>query len=235
MKEVSIISTVKPREGTMSIQNLFSTIKWNKVAFRFQLARIMQVFFILVFLTSAVGVNPAAAQDTLNVQLANPSASDNFSVQNDPALAPNYDDPSNEIVVENSLPGNPPSEWDVSGAGDDNIQGFATDISVNQGNTVYFKVDTDSGDYHLDIYRLGYYAGNGARKIDTIQPSVSLPQIQPACLFDTTGNINLIDCGNWAVSASWGIPIDAVSGIYIAKLVREDGTAGGKSHHVHRS
>ena len=36
----------------------------------------------------------------------------------------------------------------------------------------------------------------------------------------------LIDAGNWAVSASWAIPDDAVSGVYIAKLVRQDGTAG---------
>ena len=46
------------------------------------------------------------------------------------------------IVTENALPGNPPSEWDVSGAGDSSIQGFATDISVNRGATVDFKIDT---------------------------------------------------------------------------------------------
>ena len=33
------------------------------------------------------------------------------------------------------------------------------------------------------------------------------------------------------MSATWGVPADAVSGIYIAKLVREDGTAGS-SHMV---
>ena len=41
----------------------------------------------------------------------------------------------NPIVCENSKPGNPPSEWDISGAGDPSIQGFATEISVNQGET----------------------------------------------------------------------------------------------------
>src|SRR5882762_10619953 len=40
---------------------------------------------------------------------------------------------ANDIVCENSKPGNPSSEWDVRGAGNDTIQGFATDISVNQG------------------------------------------------------------------------------------------------------
>ena len=135
----------------------------------------------------------------------------------------------NAIVVENQQTGSPPSEWDISGAGDDNIQGYATDISVDQGETVYFKVKTDATDYRLDIYRLGYYNGNGARKVDTIQPSAGLPQIQPDCGFEAA--TNFLDCGNWDVSASWDVPAGAVSGVYFAKLVREDGTPG-ESHIV---
>ena len=37
----------------------------------------------------------------------------------------------------------------------------------------------------------------------------------------------LIDCGNWGVSASWTVPSTAVSGVYIAHLVRDD--TGGSS------
>jgi hypothetical protein len=132
--------------------------------------------------------------------------------------------PANEIVAENCLAGSPPSEWEVQGAGEASIQGFATDISVDHGQTVQLKVDTGASDYRLDIYRMGWYGGDGARLVATVQPSASLPQNQPACLTDdATG---LIDCGNWAVSASWSVPATAVSGIYFAKLVREDGTAG---------
>jgi VCBS repeat-containing protein len=134
------------------------------------------------------------------------------------------DAPANEIVAENCQPGTPSLQWDVSGAGSDNIQGFATDISVNKGQTVRFKVKTDSPDYRLDIYRMGYYNDMGARLIATVQPSASLPQTQPACLNDAT--TGLIDCGNWAESASWAVPSTAVSGIYFAKLVREDATPG---------
>jgi hypothetical protein len=132
---------------------------------------------------------------------------------------------ANAIVCENSKPGNPPSEWDVSGSGDANIQGFATDISADQGQTVRFKVKTPSSNYRLDIYRMGYYGGQGARKVATVEPSVSLPQTQPACL--TQSATGLIDCGNWAQSASWVVPADAVSGIYFAKLVREDVNSDG--------
>jgi WD40 repeat protein len=134
--------------------------------------------------------------------------------------------PPNAIVAENCLPGNPASEWDISGAGDPSIQGFATNISVNEGDTVDFKIDTDATAYRLDIYRMGYYGGMGARKVATIQPSVSLPQTQPACLNDTS--TGLIDCGNWAVSASWTVPTTAISGIYFAHVVRTD--TGGDSH-----
>src|SRR5262245_60527762 len=44
----------------------------------------------------------------------------------------------NPIVAENLLPGNPKSEWDLANGGDSNIEGFATDISVNHGQTVDF-------------------------------------------------------------------------------------------------
>jgi hypothetical protein len=132
----------------------------------------------------------------------------------------------NPIKCENALTGNPKSEWDVSGSGDASIQGFTTEISVLPGQTVQFKVDTNARAYRIDIYRLGYYAGLGARKVATLSPSVSLPQSQPNCLSDIpTG---LIDCGNWSVSASWAVPATAVSGIYIGRLVRTD--TGGASH-----
>src|SRR5580765_1674391 len=69
---------------------------------------------------------------------------------------------SNPIVCENNLTGNPDTEWDISGAGTSTIQGFATDISVNRGSTVRFKVSTTAASFQVNIYRLGYYGGMGA-------------------------------------------------------------------------
>ena len=141
--------------------------KYQKTLF-VQFWRISSIFLILAMFISSIGVNPAAAQDIPNNQLTNPSTSDNFSVQNGPALAPDCVNPPNEIVAENCKTGNPPSEWDVSGAGDSSIQGFATDISVNRGGTIEFKIDTTATAYDIKIYRLGYYGGNGARLVATI-------------------------------------------------------------------
>jgi Domain of unknown function (DUF4082)/Bacterial Ig domain/Purple acid Phosphatase, N-terminal domain/Fibronectin type III domain len=131
---------------------------------------------------------------------------------------------TNQIVCENSQPGSPESNWMIAGSGDPTIQGFATSISVNQGETVHFKILTPASAYQLDIYRMGYYQGNGARHITTVQPSAHLPQSQPACLTDST--TGLIDCGNWAESASWTVPPDATSGVYFAEMTRLD-TGGG--------
>ena len=127
---------------------------------------------------------------------------------------------ANDIVEENRLPGDPPTEWDINGWGDPTIQGFGHDISINRGETIFFKIKTDSTDYRIDIYRMGYYGGMGARRIDTIEPSVKLPQHQPEGLRDDA--TYLYDCGNWEVSASWQAPLDATSGIYFARLVRQD-------------
>ena len=127
------------------------------------------------------------------------------------------------IACENSLPGDPPSDWQVSGAGDSTIQGFATSMSVNVGQTVSFKINTPATSYHIDILRIGYYQGDGARKVvSDMLPTASLPQTQPSCKNDSTGPTGLIDCGNWAVSASWTVPSTAVSGLYVAHLVRND-------------
>jgi hypothetical protein len=79
---------------------------------------------------------------------------------------------SNPVVTENALAGTI-DNWDVTGAGDSTIQGFATDISVNTGATVTFKVKTTATDYKIDIYRLGYYGGAGARKVATVLPSAT--------------------------------------------------------------
>ncbi len=133
----------------------------------------------------------------------------------------------NAIVTENQNAGTPSSTWYIPHPGDANIQGFATDMSVQHGDTVHFKVDTDSPAYHIDIYRLGWYQGLGARSVGTGVVTATLPQTQPAPLYDTVTGMS--DCGNWAESAHWDVPASAVSGVYLANLIRDDATAGSSS------
>ena len=86
------------------------------------------------------------------------------------------------IACENTLTGDSPNDWQVTDAGDPAIQGFATSMSVNAGQTESFKIDTLATSYHIDILRIGYYQGNGARKIvANLQPTAAPPQVQPSC------------------------------------------------------
>jgi hypothetical protein len=134
----------------------------------------------------------------------------------------------NPISIENRLAGSPSSEWELAAgsAGDPGLQGFATDISFNRGQTVNFKISSAGGSpYHIEIYRMGYYGGAGARHVASVVP---LPAVQqPACLCMSNwtsppANCSTTsypaDCSNWSVSASWASAPTQVSGIYFAKL-----------------
>lgn len=142
-----------------------------------------------------------------------------------PAAAAPCDVPiTSTIACENSKPGNPSSEWQISGAGSANLQGFATDISVNVGSTIGLKIDTTLSSFQIDIYRMGYYGGDGARLIASLGTVTGTNQ--PNC--QTQSSTGLIDCGNWSQSAAWTVPTDAVSGIYFALLRNTSGSS--KSH-----
>ncbi|WDR02951.1 DUF4082 domain-containing protein [Devosia algicola] len=129
----------------------------------------------------------------------------------------------NPIVLENQKQGTPENVWMI-GEADASIEGFAQQFTINHGQTVDFKIDTDSTNYRIDIYRLGYYGGDGARKVATIDKNLSTAATQPVPIFDPT--TRLVDAGNWSVTASWDIPQDAVSGVYFARLTRFDGSGG---------
>jgi VCBS repeat-containing protein len=134
-----------------------------------------------------------------------------------------FSDAPNKISIENALAGTPKSVWSIHGSianqGDSQIEGFTTQISANAGQTISFKIDTASSGYTLDIYRLGYYGGNGARLITSMHHTGA--DNQPDPLFNDA--TNTVDAGNWSVTDSWNIPSSAVSGVYFAKLTTDSG------------
>ena len=109
------------------------------------------------------------------------------------------------------------------------FQGYATDISVNVGETVFFKVKTDASAYRLDVYRMGYYGGTGARYVTTVRPSAQLPQVQPGPALDAS--TGLLDYGTWAVSAMWPVPPAMRLQVSISPSSCGDGVVGA-SHVV---
>ncbi|HVV20228.1 MAG TPA: N,N-dimethylformamidase beta subunit family domain-containing protein, partial [Pseudonocardiaceae bacterium] len=138
------------------------------------------------------------------------------SASTDPCAAPVV----NPVACENDQDGTP--DWQVN-SDDPSITGFTTDISSTPGGTVQFKVDTTASSYNIQIFRLGYYRGAGARLVKTL--TVSTRTNQPQCDVDPT--TAMTDCGNWAVTATWNVPTTAVSGLYYAVLHRND--TGGEN------
>ncbi|MBE8470404.1 DUF4082 domain-containing protein [Streptomyces justiciae] len=131
---------------------------------------------------------------------------------------------SNPIVCENSKAGSPSTDWYSPNSYGD-IKGFTTKESVQAGDTVQFKIQSKTS-YRIEIYRLGWYGGDGARLMSTAaQAATTYPAnytSNPAgCT--TKASTGLVDCGNWPVTASWTVPSDAVSGLYIANLTQTDG------------
>ncbi|MBP1807353.1 DUF4082 domain-containing protein [Rubellimicrobium aerolatum] len=113
------------------------------------------------------------------------------------------------------------SYWDAPQS--DQIEGFATEFSVDAGEAVRFKVNVngaaaDDLPYRMEIFRLGHYGGAGAREVaEILNPDGT---VQPPPLWDEARA--LVDAGNWSVTDEWVVPADAVSGVYLARLQRLD-------------
>lgn len=113
------------------------------------------------------------------------------------------------IATENQLQGNTYTQLSISGAGDLTNVGFARQLSVNTGGTVQFCC-AGTGT-KIDIYRMGYYAGDGFRLVDTIANN---PAAQPAATVIPNSN-GATTCTAWSVTATWDIPPGTESGLYV--------------------
>lgn len=101
------------------------------------------------------------------------------------------------------------------------IRGYASDTSVNKGESVSFFVSTAQPTYTLDVYRMGWYGGAGSTLITSVP---SLPgQNQPVPAPDpATGLI----AANWQVSYTLQTQTNWTSGVYLVKLTAASGDVG---------
>ena len=133
-----------------------------------------------------------------------------------PGAASAFTDPcgvdSNPIVCENSKPGLDVEDW-YSPSAWGPIEGFTTKTSVLPGETVQLKVKS-SQPFNVSFLRLGYYNGDGARKMPTSPTTLFPANNQSPCL--SGSGTGLVDCGNWTTNVTWAVPSTAVSGIYLA-------------------
>ena len=105
------------------------------------------------------------------------------------------------------------------------IEGYASKTGIYPGETIDFMISLDPpGELAIDIYRMGYYGGIGARHMTRIAPLSAAPQPMPAMSMQ-----RLRECA-WQPAAALTIPDDWRSGVYLAKLTRDEGPYGVGSY-----
>ncbi|WP_419420123.1 N,N-dimethylformamidase beta subunit family domain-containing protein [Legionella sp. D16C41] len=129
----------------------------------------------------------------------------------------------NPIVEENALPGTPGWDEQLWKKKEPLIEGYASTTSAAPGDNLEFHVRMLNlpGHYRLDIYRLGWYKGVGARKVACL-PSCSVDkpgQFYPTGAMDLdTGELR----NTWPVTDKLIVPNNWVSGYYFALPVLTD-------------
>lgn len=122
----------------------------------------------------------------------------------------------NPITLENQNQGT--TDWKITRQASSQIAGYASATSVNKGSTIDFKVTlAQSGNFTIDVYRLGYYGGTGGRFITSSGAISGGPQ-PPVTITDP--NTRLSEA-NWSTNYTLGVGSNWTSGLYIAKLTAQ--------------
>jgi hypothetical protein len=96
------------------------------------------------------------------------------------------------------------------------IEGYASKTSVRSGDSITIHVSTNPpSPFMLEIYRLGFYQGQGGALKMTLGPLKGIVQPDPP-----VGPKRLRECG-WEPSATIKVPADWTSGVYLGKLTAE--------------
>jgi hypothetical protein len=96
------------------------------------------------------------------------------------------------------------------------IEGYFSRSSVRAGDALTLHVSTNpESKFSVDLYRMGYYGGTGARKVASFGPFVGKVQEDP--LVDP----HRLRVCKWDPCTSITIPPEWPSGVYLAKLTAE--------------
>jgi uncharacterized repeat protein (TIGR01451 family) len=126
----------------------------------------------------------------------------------------------NAIQAENAKPGTPGWDEFASVASQTAVSGYASEISVDHGDSIDFFVTTTAASVKIDVYRTGWYGGVGARLVAAMGSFPGQAQAIPAP-DPVTG---MVEC-HWARTATLNIPADWVSGVYLARLTASNGNS----------
>ncbi len=129
----------------------------------------------------------------------------------------------NPISQENQLSGTTP--WELANpALAHEIEGYADDSSVEPGETVGLHVSSASPRFSVEVFRMGWYGGAGARRVLELRGIAGARRVLPKPREED----GLIEC-DWPVSCRVPIGQDWVSGVYLARLT---GSSDGKQSFI---
>jgi Domain of unknown function (DUF4347)/Domain of unknown function (DUF4082) len=121
----------------------------------------------------------------------------------------------NAIVVENQKAGTTAWKIPSTNQATTEIEGFADATSINKGQAINLKISlAQTGQYKIDVYRLGYYGGAGGRQV--IPSITGLNGVKQSGLTTNT-NTRLVEY-NWNTSYTLQTDASWTSGLYFAKL-----------------
>ncbi|MBN8249304.1 MAG: twin-arginine translocation signal domain-containing protein [Verrucomicrobia bacterium] len=133
-------------------------------------------------------------------------------------------DAPNPVVLENRRPGtrdwmltrtrvDPATRWRCPW-----IEGYVSRLSLRAGEQLSFFVSTrPESDFTLEIFRLGWYGGDGGRRMASLGPFPGRAQPDPP-----VGPKRRRDC-EWTSCTTLRIPRDWLSGVYLGKLTELQG------------
>ncbi len=140
----------------------------------------------------------------------------------------------NPIQIENRLPGS--TDWQLTRVRVDGgqfrspwIEGYCNRQSVTAGETINIHVSTKPArNFKLEVFRMGYYGGRGARLMRTFDRLEGIEQPTPEI-----GEKNLREC-LWKSTVSLTIPNDWISGVYLGRMttIPKEGEAYWQSYIV---
>jgi hypothetical protein len=139
----------------------------------------------------------------------------------------------NPISIENMLPGT--TQWQIPAgkAATIQIQAYTSVLSVAPGQQMSFHVSTqhEGTGYDIEIYRMGWYQGNGGRLMTTVRNQTGQAQgyydAQHDRLVDSP--TSFVDAKTGLVEARWQpsymltIPANWTTGVYLVKLTDAQG------------
>jgi hypothetical protein len=135
-----------------------------------------------------------------------------------PAAAPPSYPYAQWVLDENAKPGT--RAWRIKSSAPRDIEGFADRVSAKVGDRVRLYVETSAASYRVTAFRLGWYGGDGARRVwrSDVLPGLN----QPAPILEPETNTIVAP---WSATVAFDVTSRFVEGSYLLKLTSSTGGA----------